>query len=145
LLARRLRDDEVAGASCLDNRVESSSSSFVSAPVFFDFGEPNADANPSLKTEDVLNLSEKVEGFHEELDCTAPGKSDFTDGTVLDTKDEETELGRLADDVSKEDCTLLKMPLLCKFIKILLDREPFTERLVDGAESCKPANAKLPV
>jgi hypothetical protein len=63
----------------------------------------------------------------------------------LDTKDEETELGRLADDVSREDCTLLKMPLFCKFIKILLVREPFTERLVDEAESCKPANAKLPV
>lgn len=144
MLARRLPDEEVTGASCLDN-ILVSSSSFVSAPVFFDFGEPNAEANPSLKTEDVLNLSAKVEGFHVELESAAPGKSEFTDGTVLDINDEETEVCRLADDVSREECALLKMPLFCKFIKMLLVREPFNERLVDEAESCKPANAKLPV
>ena len=72
MLAGGLEDEEAVAASCLDKRLLSNSS-FVSAPVFFDFGEPNAEANPSLKTEDELILSVYVVGLHIELDCAAPG------------------------------------------------------------------------
>lgn len=144
MFATRLADEEAAAASCLDRRLLSSSS-FVSAPVFFDFGEPKADANPSLKTDDVLTLSVYVEGLHWELDCAAPGWSEFTGGIVLAIKPEDSELWRLEVDMSREGRALLKTPLFCRFIKILLVREPFSELPVVGAESCKPANAKLPV
>lgn len=47
---------EELAASCLDNKLFRSSS-LVSAPVFFNFGEPIAEAIPSLKAELVLILS----------------------------------------------------------------------------------------
>ena len=72
MLARGLEDEEAVAASCLD-KILLSNSSLVSAPIFFDFGEPNAEANPSLKTEDELILSVYVVGLHIELDCAAPG------------------------------------------------------------------------
>ena len=72
LLARGIADEEAAAASCLDKMLLSISS-FLSAPVFFDFGEPNAEANPSLKTDDELILSVYVVGLHIEVDCAAPG------------------------------------------------------------------------
>jgi hypothetical protein len=72
LLARGLEDEEAVAASCLD-KILLSNSSLVSAPIFFDFGEPNAEANPSLKTEDELILSVYVVDLHIELDCAAPG------------------------------------------------------------------------
>jgi hypothetical protein len=83
LLDRRFADEEEFAASCLEKRVLSSSS-FVSTPVFFDFGEPNAEAKPSLKTEDELNLSVWVDGLHIEVDCAAPGSSEFPNDTVFD-------------------------------------------------------------
>jgi hypothetical protein len=72
LLARGIADEEAAAASCLDKMLLSNSS-FGSAPVFFDFGEPNAEANPSLKTDDELILSVYVVGLHIDVDCAAPG------------------------------------------------------------------------
>lgn len=70
MLAKGIADEEPA-AVCLDKMLLSNSS-FASAPVFFDLGEPNAEANPSLKTDDELILSVYVVGLHKEVDCAAP-------------------------------------------------------------------------
>lgn len=93
LIAERFPVPEAFDASFPDSRLFSNSS-LVSAPVFFDFGEPTAEAIPSLKEEVVLILSAYVEYLQGKADSDVPGNSrlDDDDGIVLVPNDMETEL-----------------------------------------------------
>lgn len=51
----------------------------------------------------------------------------------------------MGEDASRVECVLLKRLLFCRFIKMLLVREPFSKWLEAEDESCKVVNAKPPV
>lgn len=134
LIAGRLPVPGAVDASCLDSR-QFNNSSLVSAPVFFDFGEPTAEAIPSLKEEVVLILSTYVEYLREKVDRSVPGNStlndDDDDVVVLVSNDVETELRWKADEDSKisDVFVLFDVTLFCRFIKFVL--ELFIEFLVE--------------
>lgn len=132
LIAGRLPVPEAVDASCLDSRLFNNSS-LVSAPVFFDFGEPTAEATPSLKEEAVLILSAYVVYLREKVDSNVPGNSRLNDDDdiVLVPNDVETELGWQADEDSRisEEFVLFNVSLFCRLIKFVL--ELFTELLVE--------------
>lgn len=85
--------------SCLDGRLFNSSSR-VSAPVFFDFGELVAELIPSLKDDRVLNLSTYVVYLLGKIDCTDPGSSKLDVAGPV-PNDEEADVKSYEDEDSK--------------------------------------------